>query len=129
MKVEEILESIKKLSAIELAELVEGLKTAFGIDDSMLTVSAGSGSGNAEAADADASSSTVKVVLEAIDDGKKMDLIKAIKTVLNIGLAEAKAMVDGVANGEVIIKSGLSRPDATALVAQFDGTNAKIAIK
>lgn len=120
MKTKEILEAISKLSSVEVAELVEGLKIQFGIDDSMLSVSNGGGQASSNVGE-DTEITTFKVVIKTIDETKKTAAIKGIKTILNIGLGDAKGKIDAALNGEeVIIKGGITKAEADALCKEVN---------
>jgi len=130
MKTKEILEAIKKLSAVEIAELVSELKTEFGIDDSMLAVGGGQSSGASGATDSGAqASSQFKVIINNVAADKKTELIKTIKTLLEIGLGEAKTMVDKAAAGEeVVVKAPLPKNDADDLCKKLQEAGATASV-
>ena len=94
MKVQELLDSIVKLSGVELTELVNGLQEKFGIDSSML-VSSGKAADSSASEGTDAKAQELfKVVINNVPKDKKIELIKFVKTLLNIGLGEAKTIAD-----------------------------------
>ena len=108
------------MSSVEVAELVEGLKIQFGIDDSMLSVSNGGGQASSNVGE-DTEITTFKVVIKTIDETKKTAAIKGIKTILNIGLGDAKGKIDAALNGEeVIIKGGITKAEADALCKEVN---------
>lgn len=104
---DDIVKKIEKMTALEIIKLIDELKKSFNIDDSMLTFSGGSG-GSQAAAQEDAGAATLfKVVMNNVAADKKTELIKTIKTLLELGLAESKGFVDKAAAGEeVIVKTG-----------------------
>jgi large subunit ribosomal protein L7/L12 len=125
MKGKDILEAIKKLTAVELAELVNELKAEFGIDDSMLTVGSGGGAAAVAEDSGSAASTSFKVVINNVTADKKTELIKTIKTLLDIGLGEAKTMVDKAAAGEeVVVKTPLPKADADDLCNKLSAAGA-----
>ncbi len=115
--VHSIVESIKNLKVSELVSLNEELMQAFGIDKSMLSAAPAAAPVAAAASDAPAAAekTSFDVKLKAIG-GQKLQVIKAVKEKLGLGLGEAKALVESCADGKVIvIKGGCSKDEAEAL--------------
>lgn len=128
MKIEQILNDIKTLTAVQLAELVESLQGEFGISSDMLSVGTGgsSSSGNVEEK---AEVCLFKVTINNVPADKKINLIKTIKTVLGIGLGESKTMADSAETGaEVIVKTGMQKTEAEELAKQLKEAGATVVI-
>jgi len=125
MKVQELLDSIVKLSGVELTELVNGLQEKFGIDSSML-VSSGKATDSSASEGADTKSQELfKVVINNVPKDKKIELIKFVKTLLNIGLGEAKTIADAAESGtDTTIKSGISKTEADELFKNLNAVGA-----
>ena len=91
-KTMKFIEDIKALSVLELAELVEAIQEEFGVTAVVAAAGpaagAGAGAGEAEKSEFD-------IVLKSFGDGK-MNVIKAVKDILGLGLKEAKAAVEGL---------------------------------
>ena len=117
----EIVETIEKLSVMELNELVKVFEEKFGVSAS--AVAAGPAAGGD--AGAGAEQSEFDVELTEIG-GSKIGVIKAVKTVLGLGLGDAKTMVEGA---PVVIKAGLSKDDAEALKAEVEAAGATVTLK
>ena len=119
-KVTAIIEEIKTLSVLELSELVHALEETFGV--------------SAAAAAAPAAGAVAAVVEEKTEfdvvmtdfGAEKIKVIKEVRAITGLGLAEAKAMVEGV---PAKVKEGVSKDEAEALKAQLEGAGAKVELK
>jgi len=116
-----LVEQVEKMTVLELHELVKVLEKRFGVSAAAVAV-AGGGGGDAGGAE-EQSEFTVEL---AEAGGQKIAVIKAVKTILGLGLKEAKEMVDG-APAEV--KSGVSKEDAEAIKAQLEEAGATVNLK
>ena len=116
--IQKMLEEIKGMSVMELNELVKAIENEFGVS---AAASVAVVAGPAEAAPAAEEQSEFKVVLKEVG-GNKIGVIKVIKEVTGLGLIESKALAE---DGKVI-KEGLSKEDADAMIAKFKeaGANA-----
>jgi large subunit ribosomal protein L7/L12 len=110
---EEILESISNMSVMDLVDLISDIEEKFGV-----TADAG------EAAEAE-EKSAYDVVLTAAGD-KKVAVIKAVRAATDLGLKEAKDLVDGAPK---TVKEGASKDDAEALVAALQEAGAQAELK
>lgn len=115
----EIVETIEKLSVMELNELVKVFEEKFGVSAS--AVAAGPAVGGEVAEE----KSDFDVELTEIGDSK-IGVIKAVKTALGLGLGEAKTMVE---SAPAIVKSGASKEDAEALKADLEAAGATVTLK
>lgn len=100
---ESFIESLKEMSIKEVMELVEAMKEEFGIDPSAVAVAAGP----AEAAAADVKTE-VNITLKSAGESK-VNVIKAVKEALNIGLMDAKKLVD---SAPVVLKEAVKVAEA-----------------
>ncbi len=116
MTKEEILEGIKGLTALELSELVHDLEEEFG-------VSAAAPVAGGEAAAEEKTS--FDVMLESFGDNK-IAVIKVVREVSNLGLKEAKALVE---SAPVAVLEGASKEDAEAAKEKFEEAGAVITLK
>ena len=95
MAVQEILESIEKLTLIEAAELVKAMEEKFGVSAAApVAVAAAPAAAGAAAADGAAEASEVTVVLAAAG-ANKINVLKEVRNITGLGLKEAKDLVDG----------------------------------
>ncbi len=115
-----LIEEIKGLSVLELSELVHALEETFGV--------------SAAAAAAPAAGAAAPVVEEKTEfdvvmtsfGAEKIKVIKEVRSITNLGLAEAKGLVEGV---PAKIKEGVSKEDAEALKAKLEAVGATVEIK
>ena len=112
-KITAMIEEIKGLSVLELSELVHALEDTFGV------------SAAAVAAPAVEEKTEFDVVMTEFG-AEKIKVIKEVRGITGLGLAEAKAMVEGV---PAKIKEGISKEDAEALKAQLEAVGATVEIK
>ena len=120
-KVTNILEEIKVLSVLELAELVETIQEEFGVTAVVAAAGPAAGAGAA----AEAEKTEFDVVLASFGE-KKMDVIKAVKDATGLGLKEAKEVVDGAPK---VVKEGATKEEAEALKAQLEEVGAVVTLK
>ena len=118
LSTKEIIDSISEMTILEVKDLVDAMKEAFGVDPSAVAVAA------APAAAVEAGPSTANVVL-ASAGANKLAVIKLIKEVTGLGLGESKALAD---NGGVI-KENASSDEANELKAKFEEAGATIELK
>ena len=120
-KVTSMIEEIKGLSVLELAELVHALEDEFGVSAAAVAAPAAGGA----AAPAAEEKTEFDVVMTEFG-ANKIAVIKEVRGITGLGLAEAKAMVEGV---PAKIKEGVSKDDAEALKAQLEAAGAKVELK
>ena len=119
-KITAMIDEIKALSVLELKELVDEICETFGV--SAVAAAAPAAGGAAEAV---AEKTEFDVVMTSFG-AEKIKVIKEIRGITGLGLAEAKAMVEKV---PVAVKEGISREDAEALKAQLEAVGAAVEIK
>ncbi len=119
-KITAMIEEIKGLSVLELSELVHALEDTFGVSAAAVAAPA------AGAAAAAVEEKTEFDVVMTAFGAEKIKVIKEVRGITGLGLAEAKAMVEGV---PAKIKEGISKEDAEALKAQLEAVGAKVEIK
>ena len=106
----QILESIKALTILELADLVKAVEEEFGVS---------------AAAPVAEEKTEFDVVLKSFG-AKKLDVIKVIREITGLGLKEAKELVEGAPK---TVKEGVSKEDAEALKAKITAAGAEVEIK
>ena len=119
-----IVEAIEKLTLLELKELVSEIETKFGVSGAIM-VGAAAGAGAAADAPAAEEKTEFDVVLTSFGD-KKMDIIKFVKTALDISLMDAKKLVEGA---PATLKEGVSKDAAEALKKDLEAVGASVEIK
>jgi len=118
----QIIEQIKTLTILELADLVKAIEEEFGVSAAPVAV-AGVAAGPAAAAAEEKTEFDVE--LTSFEADKKLKVIKEIKDITGLGLGEAKALVEGAPK---IIKEGASKEEAEALKAKLSEVGATITI-
>ena len=122
-KVTAMIEEVKALSVLELAELVHALEEEFGVSAAAVAAPA---AGGAAAGAAAAEEKTEFDVVMTSFGAEKIKVIKAVREITGQGLAEAKATVEGV---PAKIKEGVSKDDAEAIKAKLVEAGAEVEIK
>ena len=139
-KITAMIEEIKGLTVLELSELVHALEEEFGVSAAaMAAPAAGAAAPAAEEKTefdvvlAEIGSEKIKVikaefdvVLAGFDAAQKIKVIKVVREITGLGLAEAKAAVEGVPH---TLKEGLSKDDAEAMKKQVEEAGGKVELK
>ena len=118
-KVNAMIEEVKGLTVLELAELVHALEDAFGVSAAAAAVAA------APAAAAVEEKTEFDVVMTDFG-AEKIKVIKEVRGILGLGLAEAKALVEGV---PAKIKEAVSKEDAEDIKSKLEAVGAKVELK
>ena len=123
-----IVETLSKLTVIEAADLVKQLESAWGVSAAAPVMAAAPGGGGAAAAAPVAEAQTTfDVVLVSLPADKKIPVIKAVREVkTGLGLAEAKALVEGAPKP---VLEGANKADADAAKKKLEEAGAKVEIK
>ncbi len=128
-KLQTIMTSIENLSVVELATLVKALEEKFGVSAAAaVAVAAPVAGGAAAGGDAGAAAeekTTFDVILKASGD-KKIQVIKEIRAITNLGLKEAKDLVDGAPK---TIKEGASKDEAEKIKKAVEAAGGTVEIK
>ena len=125
---DELIESIKGLSVIELNDLVKALEEEFGVSaaDPVAVAAAPAAGGAAAGGDgADEEASEFTVVLSAFGDNK-INVIKAVREVTNLGLREAKELVEAAPTN---IKESVAKDEADSIKAKLEEAGATVAVQ
>lgn len=117
-----ILDSIKELKLLEVAELVKMMEEEFGVSAAAPVVVAGGAAEGGAAAD---EKSDFDVVL-ADAGASKLGVIKVVRELTGLGLKEAKALVDGAPG---TIKEGVAKEEAESMKAKLEEAGAKVELK
>ena len=121
-KITNIIEEIKSLTIIELADLVKAVEDEFGVSAAApVGVVAVAGA----AAPAAEEKTEFDVVLKSFG-AKKLDVIKAVREITGLGLKDAKDLVEGAPK---TVKEGVSKDEAEALKKQLEEAGATVEIK
>ena len=119
-KITALIEEVKGLTVLELSELVHALEEEFGVSAAAMAAPAAAAAAPVE------EKTEFDVILAGFDAAAKIKVIKAVREITGLGLAEAKAVVEGAPKA---LKEGVSKEDAEALKAQLEEAGAKVELK
>ncbi len=121
-KITALIEEVKALTVLELSELVKALEEEFGVSAAAMAAPAAGGA----AAPAAEEKTEFDVVLAGFDAAAKIKVIKAVREITGLGLAEAKAVVEGAPKA---LKEGVSKDEAEELKKKLEEAGAKVELK
>jgi large subunit ribosomal protein L7/L12 len=121
----ELIEEIKKMSVLELSELIKALEEEFGVSATAVAAPAAAAPAGDGGAAAEEESSTVDVVLTAAGE-KKIQVIKVVRAATGLGLKEAKALVDEAPKP---IKEAIDREEAEKLKGELEEAGGSVDLK
>jgi large subunit ribosomal protein L7/L12 len=124
-KLEGIYKEVTSLTVLELAELVKAMEDRLGIQAAAPVAVAAAGGGAAAAAPVEEKTS-FDIVLKEVDPAKKIGVIKEVRAVTNLGLAEAKTLVESAPK---TIKEAVPKAEAEELKKKLEAAGAKIELK
>ena len=120
-KITAMIEELKTLTVLELSELVKAVEEEFGVSAAAAVAVAAPAAGAAAAEE-----KTEFDVVLAESGAEKIKVIKAVREITGLGLAEAKALVDGAPK---TLKEAASKEDAEAIKAKLEEVGAKVELK
>ena len=120
-KITALIEEVKALTVLELSELVKALEEEFGVSAAAMAAPAAGA-----AAPAAEEKTEFDVILASFDAAAKIKVIKVVREITGLGLAEAKAVVESAPKA---IKEVVSKEDAEALKAKLEEVGAKVELK
>ena len=118
-----ILDSIKDLKLLEVAELVKMMEEEFGVSAAAPVMVAGA-AGDAGAAGGDDKSEFDVILADA--GASKLNVIKVVRGITGLGLKEAKALVDGAPG---TVKEAVAKDEAEKMKAELEEAGAKVELK
>ena len=121
-KITALIEEVKALTVLELSELVKALEEEFGVSAAAMAAPA-AGAGAAEAVE---EKTEFDVILAGFDAAAKIKVIKVVREITGLGLAEAKAVVEGAPKA---LKEAVSKDEAEELKKKLEENGAKVEIK
>ena len=121
-KITAMIEEIKALTVLELSELVHALEEEFGVSAAAMAAPAAGGA----AAEAVEEKTEFDVILAGFDAAAKIKVIKVVREITGLGLAEAKAVVEGAPKA---LKEAVAKDEAESLKAKLEEAGAKVEIK
>ncbi|MBI4101099.1 50S ribosomal protein L7/L12 [Candidatus Microgenomates bacterium] len=125
-KFKKLVEEIEQLSVVELSELVKALEDRFGVSAAApVAVAAAPAAAEGVEAEDEAGKKEVNIVLKEAGD-KKIDVIKAVREISGLGLAESKAVVDGAPK---TVKEKVPKDEAEAAKKQLEAAGAQVELE
>jgi len=126
LSTQDLIDAFKELTLIELSEFVKAFEETFEVTAAApVAVAAAPAAGGAGAAEEVEEKDTFDVVLAAVGD-KKIQVIKEVRALTNLGLGEAKALVD---EAPKTILEGAKKEDAEKAKAQLEEAGATVELK
>ena len=122
---DQILESIEKMTVLEISELVKAMEDKFGVSAAPVAVAAGGASGAAGDGQEAEEKDEFNVVLVTGGE-KKIAVIKEVRTITGLGLKEAKDLVDA---GNKVVKEAVSKKEAEEIKAKLETAGASVELK
>lgn len=124
-KIEEMLSTVEQMSVLELSSLVKALEEKFGVTAQAPAAVAAAGAPAAGGA-APAEEKTTFTVVLASSGANKIQVIKEIRTITNLGLKEAKDLVEAAPK---TVKEGVSKEEAEDIKKKLEAQGAKVELK
>ena len=123
-KLNGILEQIKGLTLLEAADLVKMMEETFGVSAAAAAVAAAPAAGPAAAAEPE--KEDFDVILSGIDAAKKIGIIKVVREITQLGLKEAKDLVEGAPQ---TVKEGVNKDEAANIKKKLEEAGATVEVK
>ena len=121
-KITALIEEVKALTVLELSELVKALEEEFGVSAAAMAAPAA----GAAAAEVVEEKTEFDVILAGFDAAAKIKVIKVVREITGLGLAEAKAAVEGTPK---TLKEAVSKDEAEELKKKLEENGAKVELK
>jgi large subunit ribosomal protein L7/L12 len=121
---EQVVDYLSNLPVIQIAELVKELEGKWGVSAAPVAVAGGGGGGAAPAVEAEVK--TEFDVILADGGANKIQVIKAVREITNLGLKEAKDLVEGAPKP---VKEGASKDEADEIKKKLEAAGAKVELK
>ena len=123
---DEIIAAVKQMTVIDLSELVKALEDEFGVSAAPVAVAAVAGAAApAEAVEEEEEKTEFTVVLKAIGE-KKIEVIKTVRAITELGLKQAKDLVEAAPQ---TIREGISKDESANIKAQLEAAGATVEVK
>ena len=125
-KIEDMLVTIEQMSVLELSNLVKAVEEKFGVSSQAPVAVAVPGAGAGQGAAAPQEEKTTFTVVLASSGANKIQVIKEIRTITNLGLKEAKDLVEAAPK---TVKEGVSKEEAEDIKKKLEAQGAKVELK
>jgi large subunit ribosomal protein L7/L12 len=129
-KFKDIVETVEKMTVLDLAELVKILEKKFGVSAAapVAAVPTQAGANGGQAGGEEEAKSEFNIQLAAPGE-KKIDVIKVVRDVTGKGLKESKDLVDAAVNEPQMVKEGVKKEEAEEVKKKFEAAGAKIELQ
>ncbi len=121
---EEVLDAIAEMSVMDVVQLVEAMEEKFGVSAAAAVAAAPAAAAGGDAAPVE-EKDEFDIILSGAGD-KKVNVIKAVRSITGLGLKEAKDLVEGVPKE---VKAGVSKKEAEEIKAKLEAAGAKVELK
>ena len=121
--IKKIIEDVKAMTVVELNDLVKAIEEEFGVSAAAMAVAAPAAGAGAAAAEEE--KTEFNVILKDVG-ANKIAVIKVVREITGLGLAESKAMVDGAPS---VVKEGIAKEAAEEMAAKFKEAGATVELK
>jgi large subunit ribosomal protein L7/L12 len=128
MTPKDMVKAIRSFTLEEVMEMVEEIKKTFNISDMTLSTAAPAASSTAAAPTVE-EKTEFSVVLTAFGEGKKIGVIKIIRTITGASLGDAKKIVEDLASGPFEVKAGVPKAEADELKKQIEAAGGTVEVK
>lgn len=122
---DEIIDAIKNMTVIELANMVKALEAEFGVTAAVPMAAAAPAAGAGAAAPAAEEQTEFTVILKEVGPNK-INVIKAVRELTSLGLKEAKELVEGAPKN---VKEGVNKAEAATVKEKLETAGAKVEVK
>ncbi|MDG1839873.1 MAG: 50S ribosomal protein L7/L12 [Dehalococcoidia bacterium] len=123
--VEDVMTIVKEMTLIELRDLNNAIEEEFGVTAAAPVAAVAAAPVDAGGGDAAADADNLTVTLASFGE-KKIDVIKAVRAVTDLGLKEAKEFVEGAPG---VVKDGLNKEEADSIKEQLEAAGASVEVK
>ncbi|HBT50835.1 MAG TPA: 50S ribosomal protein L7/L12 [Petrotoga sp.] len=128
MTKEELINEIKNMTVGELAELVKALEDEFGVSAVAPVMAAVPGAAGVSPVQQEEEKTDFDVVLKSFGD-KKIGVIKVVREITNLGLKEAKDLVEKAGTPDAVIKEGAPKEEAEEIKKKLEEAGAEVELK
>jgi large subunit ribosomal protein L7/L12 len=127
MNKEQFIETIEKMTVLELSELIKTLEERFEVSAAMPVMAASFPSGSAPSEEKEKKEEKTNFAVELTSGGtQKIQVIKALREVISLGLKEAKDLVDAAPK---LVKEGVSKEEAEEIKKKLEAAGAHVTLK
>lgn len=128
-KTAELVQTLSKLTVLEMAELKKALEDTWGVKAAAAAVAVAAPAAGGAAAPAAAESADFQVLLAGAAADKKIGVIKIVREITGLGLKEAKELVEGADAGPKVLKESAPKAEAEKIKKDLEAAGAKVTLK